>query len=81
MLTDATADIAMTLMLMVTRRALEGAKVLESARFTGWCPTWMMGVGLRGRKLGIIGMGRIGEAVARRSRAFGLEIHYTTASA
>ncbi len=76
-LTDATADIAMTLMLMVTRRALEGAKVIESARFAGWCPTWMMGVGLRGRKLGIIGMGRIGEAVARRSRAFGLEIHYS----
>jgi glyoxylate reductase len=75
-LTDATADIAMTLMLMVTRRALEGAKVLESGRFTGWCPTWMMGVGLRGRKLGIVGMGRIGEAVARRSRSFGLEIHY-----
>jgi len=75
-LTDATADIAMTLMLMVTRRALEGAKVLESGRFTGWCPTWMMGVGLRGRKLGIVGMGRIGEAVARRSRGFGLEIHY-----
>jgi len=75
-LTDATADIAMTLLLMVTRRALEGAKVLESGRFTGWCPTWMMGVGLRGRKLGIVGMGRIGEAVARRSRSFGLEIHY-----
>lgn len=75
-LTDATADIAMTLMLTVTRRALEGAKVIESGRFPGWCPTWMMGVGLRGRKLGIVGMGRIGEAVARRSRAFGLEIHY-----
>ncbi|HEX5282091.1 MAG TPA: D-glycerate dehydrogenase [Micropepsaceae bacterium] len=75
-LTDATADIAMTLMLAVTRRALEGAKVIETGRFSGWCPTWMMGVGLRGRKLGIVGMGRIGEAVARRSRAFGLEIHY-----
>ena len=76
-LTDATADIAMTLMLMVTRRALEGAKVVESGRFTGWCPTWMMGVGLRGRKLGIVGMGRIGEAFARRSRGFGMEIHYS----
>ncbi len=75
-LTDATADIAMTLMLAVTRRALEGAKVIERRQFPGWCPTWMMGVGLRGRKLGIVGMGRIGEAVARRSRAFGLEIHY-----
>lgn len=75
-LTDATADIAMTLLLAVTRRALEGAKVIETGQFPGWCPTWMMGVGLRGRKLGIVGMGRIGEAVARRSRAFGLEIHY-----
>ena len=75
-LTDATADITMTLLLAITRRALEGAKVLESGNFTGWCPTWMMGVGLRGRTLGIIGMGRIGEAVARRSRAFGLKIHY-----
>jgi glyoxylate reductase len=75
-LTDATADIAMTLILAVTRRAVEGAKIIETNRFTGWCPTWMMGVGLRGRKLGIVGMGRIGEAVARRSRAFGLEIHY-----
>jgi glyoxylate reductase len=75
-LTDATADIAMTLMLMVTRRAIEGAKLLEAGKFAGWCPTWMMGVGLRGRKLGIAGMGRIGEAMAHRSRAFGLEIHY-----
>lgn len=75
-LTDATADIAMTLILAVTRRAFEGAKLIEAGGFTGWCPTWMMGVGLRGRKLGIVGMGRIGEAVARRSHAFGLQIHY-----
>ena len=75
-LTDATADIGMTLMLAATRRAIEGAKVLESGAFTGWCPTWMMGVGLRGKKLGIVGMGRIGEAMALRSRAFGMEIHY-----
>ena len=75
-LTDATADIAMTLMLAVTRRAIEGAKLLAAGEFTGWCPTWMMGVGLRGRKLGIVGMGRIGEAMAMRSRAFGMEIHY-----
>jgi len=75
-LTDATADIGMTLMLMVTRRAVEGVKILESGRFGGWCPTWLMGVGLRGRKLGIVGMGRIGEAMAERSRAFGMEIHY-----
>jgi glyoxylate reductase len=75
-LTDATADIAMTLMLMVTRRAPEGERILQEERFTGWCPTWLMGVGLRGRKLGIVGMGRIGEAMAERSRAFGMDIHY-----
>jgi glyoxylate reductase len=75
-LTDATADITMTLMLAVTRRALEGADVLRSGKFGGWNPTWMMGVGLRGRPLGIVGMGRIGEAVAHRSRAFGMKIHY-----
>jgi len=75
-LTDATADITMTLMLAVTRRALEGADVLRAGTFGGWNPTWMMGVGLRGRALGIVGMGRIGEAVAQRSRAFGMKIHY-----
>ena len=75
-LTDATADITMTLMLAVTRRAVEGSDVLRSGAFGGWNPTWMMGVGLRGRSLGIVGMGRIGEAVAQRSRAFGMIIHY-----
>jgi glyoxylate reductase len=75
-LTDATADITMTLMLAVTRRALEGSDVLRGGKFAGWNPTWMMGVGLRGRTLGIVGMGRIGEAVAQRSRAFGMKIHY-----
>jgi len=75
-LTDATADITMTLLLTVTRRALEGSDVLRTGKFAGWNPTWMMGVGLRGRTLGIVGMGRIGEAVAQRSRAFGMKIHY-----
>ncbi len=75
-LTDATADITMTLLLAVTRRAVEGSDVLRSGKFAGWNPTWMMGVGLRDRTLGIVGMGRIGEAVAQRSRAFGLKIHY-----
>jgi glyoxylate reductase len=75
-LTDATADIAMTLMLMVTRRAVEGNNMLHAGLFPGWCPTWLMGVGLRGKKLGIVGMGRIGEAMAVRSRAFGMAIHY-----
>ncbi len=75
-LTDATADIAMTLLLMVTRRAVEGARIIAEGGFAGWCPTWLMGVGLRGRTLGIVGMGRIGEAMAQRARAFGMEIHY-----
>ncbi len=75
-LTDASADIGMTLILALTRRAVEGMKLLEAGGFTGWCPTWMMGPGLRGRPLGIIGMGRIGEAMARRSKAFGMVIHY-----
>jgi glyoxylate reductase len=63
-------------MLMVTRRAVEGVKLLETGRFPGWCPTWLMGVGLRGKKLGIVGMGRIGEAMGLRACAFGMEIHY-----
>jgi glyoxylate reductase len=75
-LTDATADITMTLLLTVTRRALEGSDILRNGQFAGWNPTWLMGVGLRGRTLGIVGMGRIGEAVAERSRAFGMKIHY-----
>jgi glyoxylate reductase len=75
-LTDATADITMTLLLTVTRRALEGSDILRNGKFAGWNPTWLMGVGLRGRTLGIVGMGRIGEAVALRARAFGMKIHY-----
>jgi len=75
-LTDATADITLTLLLAVTRRAFEGSDVLRSGAFAGWCPTWMMGVGLRNRTLGIVGMGRIGEAVALRAKAFGMKIHY-----
>ncbi len=75
-LTDATADITLTLLLAVTRRAFEGSDVLRGGKFAGWCPTWMMGVGLRNRTLGIVGMGRIGEAVALRAKAFGMKIHY-----
>lgn len=75
-LTEDTADITMALILAVPRRLVEGVKIIESDQFTGWSPTWMMGRRLRGKRLGIIGMGRIGQAVARRARAFGLQIHY-----
>ena len=75
-LTEDTADITMALILAVPRRIVEGVKVIEADQFMGWSPTWMMGRRLRGKRLGIIGMGRIGQAVARRARAFGLQIHY-----
>tara|TARA_S200002703_G_scaffold26399_1_gene22674 strand:+ start:237 stop:1223 length:987 start_codon:yes stop_codon:yes gene_type:complete len=75
-LTDDTADVAMALILSVPRRLFEGADVMNSGGFDGWTPTWMMGRRLAGKRLGIIGMGRIGQAVARRAKAFGLQIHY-----
>ena len=75
-LTEDTADITMALILAVPRRIVEGVKVVESDSFEGWSPTWMMGRRLGGKRLGIVGMGRIGQAVARRARAFGLQIHY-----
>jgi glyoxylate reductase len=75
-LTDDTADIAMALILAVPRRLVEGRKAMEAGQFTGWSPTWMMGRRITGKRLGIIGMGRIGQAVARRAKAFGLQIHY-----
>jgi glyoxylate reductase len=75
-LTDDTADITMALMLAVPRRIVEGVKVVEADGFEGWSPTWMMGRRLGGKRLGIVGMGRIGQAVARRAKAFGLQIHY-----
>ncbi|MEM7662539.1 MAG: D-glycerate dehydrogenase [Pseudomonadota bacterium] len=75
-LTDDTADIAMALILAVPRRVVEGRKAMEAGEFTGWTPTWMMGHRIAGKRLGIIGMGRIGQAVARRAKAFGLQIHY-----
>jgi glyoxylate reductase len=75
-LTEDTADIAMALILAVFRRVVEGADVVRAGGFAGWSPTWMMGVRLRGKKLGIVGMGRIGAALAQRARAFGLSIHY-----
>ena len=75
-LTDDTADAAMALILSVPRRLFEGARVIRHGGFTGWSPTWMMGRRIAGKRLGIIGMGRIGQAVAKRARAFGLQIHY-----
>jgi glyoxylate reductase len=76
-LTEDTADMTMALILAVPRRLAEGAAVLtDDRRWPGWSPTWMLGHRIGGRRLGIIGMGRIGQAVARRARAFGLQIHY-----
>jgi lactate dehydrogenase-like 2-hydroxyacid dehydrogenase len=75
-LTDDTADLTMTLMLAVLRRVIEGAQAIQAGEFTGWAPTWMMGRRISGKRLGVIGLGRIGAAVARRAKAFGLQIHY-----
>jgi glyoxylate reductase len=76
-LTEDTADMTMALILAVPRRLIEGAAILtEGGDWPGWSPTWMLGRRLGGKRLGIIGMGRIGQAVARRARAFGLQIHY-----
>ena len=75
-LTEDTADMTMGLMIAVARRLNEGVEVLEQGQFKGWSPTWMLGHRIWGKQLGIIGMGRIGTAVARRAKAFGLAIHY-----
>jgi glyoxylate reductase len=76
-LTEDTADMTMALILAVPRRLIEGASILtDSKDWPGWSPTWMLGHRIGGKRLGIIGMGRIGQAVARRARAFGLQIHY-----
>ena len=75
-LTEDTADLTMALIMAVSRRIVEGANVVQAGEFTGWTPTWMMGRRVNGKRLGIIGMGRIGQAVARRAKAFGMQIHY-----
>ena len=76
-LTEDTADMTMALILAVPRRLIEGASILTDGKnWPGWSPTWMLGHRIGGKRLGIIGMGRIGQAVARRARAFGLQIHY-----
>ncbi|WP_316015240.1 D-glycerate dehydrogenase [Roseobacter sp. HKCCA0434] len=81
-LTDATADLAMTLMLMVLRRAGEGERMVRAGDWSGWTPTQMLGRGVTGRTLGIVGMGRIGQAMAARAHhGFGMEIVYYNRSA
>lgn len=76
-LTEDTADMTMALLLTVPRRLTEGANVLKGdGKWAGWSPTWMLGRRIWGKRLGIVGMGRIGTAVARRAKAFGLSIHY-----
>ena len=75
-LTEDTADICMSLILSVSRRIVEGANVVAEGQFKGWTPTWMCGRKLYGKRLGIVGMGRIGQALARRARAFGMQVHY-----
>ena len=75
-LTEDTADMTMALILSTARRLVEGSRVIPEGRWTGWSPTWMMGRRITGKRLGIVGMGRIGQALARRARAFGMSIHY-----
>jgi len=79
--TDATADVAMTLMLMSARRAGEGERLVRSGRWTGWQPTQMLGLHLSGKTVGILGMGRIGQAIARRCHfGFGMDVLYANRS-
>jgi len=79
--TEATADIAMTLLLMTARRAGEGERMVRAGQWQGWHPTQMLGQGVAGKVLGIIGMGRIGQAIARRgAHGFGMQVVYHTRS-
>jgi glyoxylate reductase len=75
-LTEDTADMTMALILAVSRRVGEGERLVRSGEWQGWTPTSMLGMRLHGKRLGIIGMGRIGSALARRARGFGLSVHY-----
>ncbi|WP_341208391.1 D-glycerate dehydrogenase [uncultured Sphingomonas sp.] len=75
-LTEDTADMTMALIVSVPRRLAEGEKLVRSGEWKGWSPGGMLGYRIGGKALGIVGMGRIGQAVARRARAFGLSIHY-----
>jgi len=75
-LTEDTADMTMALILAVARRLVEGARTIPDGAWSGWSPTWMLGHRITGKRLGVVGMGRIGQALARRANAFGLSIHY-----
>lgn len=75
-LTEDTADMTMSLLLAVPRRLVEGEHALRDGQWKGWSPTWMLGHRIHGKRLGIVGMGRIGQAVAKRAKGFGLSIHY-----
>ena len=79
-LTDATADITLLCLLGAARRAHEGTTMLRTHNWVGWTPTQLMGVHVTGKRLGILGMGRIGQAVAERARAFRMQIHYSNRS-
>jgi glyoxylate reductase len=75
-LTEDTADMTMALILATGRRLVEGALLVREGGFEGWSPNWMLGRRMGGKALAIVGMGRIGQALARRARAFGMHIHY-----
>lgn len=75
-LTDDTADMTLALLLAAPRRLAEGDRLVRAGKWAGWSPTFMIGHRITGKRLGIIGMGRIGQAVARRARGFGMTVHY-----
>ncbi len=70
------ADMAMALIIAVPRRLVEGVEALKADKFSGWSPTWMLGTSVRHKKLGIIGLGRVGQEIAERAKSFGLDVHY-----
>lgn len=76
MLTDATADIALLLMLAAARRAGEGERMVRAKAWGGWAPTQLLGTHMSGKTVGIVGMGRIGQSLARRARGFDMQIRY-----
>jgi len=75
-LTEDTADLTLALLLAAPRRLVEGERLVRTGKWEGWSPTFMMGHRIAGKRLGIIGMGRIGQAVARRARGFAMSVHY-----